>query len=65
MSTVLNYSKKLLPVPTNQKINAYLKELADFCDIQTKITFYIARHTFASTLTLDNEISIDSISKSA
>jgi site-specific recombinase XerD len=56
-------SKKLLPVPTNQKVNAYLKELGDICGIQTKITFHIARHTFASTVTLDNGIPIDSVSK--
>ena len=55
--------KKLLPVPTNQKVNAYLKELADICGIQTKITFHIARHTFASTVTLDNGVPIDSVSK--
>ena len=39
----LNTNKKLLPVPTNQKVNAYLKELADICGIETKITFHIAR----------------------
>jgi len=55
--------KKLLPVPTNQKVNAYLKELADICGIQTKITFHIARHTFASTVTLDIGVPIDSVSK--
>lgn len=56
-------AKKLLPVPTNQKVNAYLKELGDICGIETKITFHIARHTFASTVTLDNGIPIDSVSK--
>jgi len=56
-------SKKLLPIPSNQKVNAYLKELADICGIQTKLTFHIARHTFASTVTLDNGIPIDSVSK--
>ena len=55
--------KKLLPVPTNQKMNSYLKELADICGIQTKITFHITRHTFASTVTLDNGIPIDSVCK--
>jgi len=40
-----------------------LKEIADICGIQTKITFHIARHTFASTVTLDNGIPIDSVSK--
>ncbi len=59
----LSTNKKLLPIPTNQKVNAYLKELADICNIQTKITFHIARHTFASTVTLDNGIPIDSVSK--
>lgn len=62
-SSKLNTGKKLLPVPTNQKVNAYLKELADICGIETKITFHIARHTFASTVTLDNGIPIDSVSK--
>ncbi len=59
----LTNSKKLLPVPTNQKVNAYLKELADICGIHTRITFHIARHTFASTVTLDNGVPIDSVSK--
>ena len=59
----LSGTKKLLPVPTNQKVNAYLKELGDICGIETKITFHIARHTFASTVTLDNGIPIDSVSK--
>ena len=56
-------SKKLLPVPSNQKLNAYLKELADICEIRTKITFHIARHTFATTVTLENGVPIDSVSK--
>lgn len=55
--------KKLLPVPSNQKVNAYLKELADICGITTKVTFHIARHTFATTVTLDNGVPIDSVSK--
>lgn len=48
---------------SNQKVNAYLKELADICGITTKITFHIARHTFATTVTLDNGVPIDSVSK--
>jgi integrase len=55
--------KTLLPIPSNQKVNAYLKELADICGIITKITFHIARHTFATTVTLQNGVPIDSVSK--
>ena len=59
----LNHRNNLLPVPSNQKVNAYLKELADICAIQTQITFHIARHTFASTVTLGNGVPIDTVSK--
>jgi site-specific recombinase XerD len=55
--------RKLLPVLSNQKVNAYLKELADICGIATKLTFHIARHTFATTVTLENGIPIESVSK--
>ncbi|WP_243732607.1 site-specific integrase [Pedobacter metabolipauper] len=53
----------LLPVSSNQKMNSYLKEIADFCGIQKQITFHIARHTFATTVTLLNGIPIESVSK--
>ena len=59
----LKYNTKLLPIPSNQKVNAYLKELADICGITTQITFHVARHTFASTVTLENGVPIDSVSK--
>jgi integrase len=59
----LNDKNKLLPIPSNQKVNAYLKELGDICGIQTQITFHIARHTFASTVTLENGVPLDSVSK--
>lgn len=52
----------LLPVISNTKLNAYLKELADICGIQKKLTFHKARHTFATTVTLANGISIESVS---
>ena len=42
----------LLPVPSNQKLNEYLKEIADLCGIDKKLTSHIARHTFATTITL-------------
>ncbi len=53
----------LLPVPTNQKMNAYLKELADICDIKKPICTHTARHTFATTVTLENEIPLEVVSK--
>jgi site-specific recombinase XerD len=55
--------KKLLPVLSNQKMNAYLKEIADVCGIIKELTFHIARHTFATTVTLNNDVPIESVSK--
>jgi integrase len=43
-----------LPILSNQKMNAYLKELADVCSIPKVFTFHLARHTFATTITLSN-----------
>jgi len=54
---------KLLPVLSNQKMNAYLKEIADLCGINKELTFHIARHTFATTVTLSNGVPIESVSK--
>lgn len=54
---------KLLPVLSNQKMNAYLKEIADLCDISKNLTFHLARHTFATTITLTNGVPIESVSK--
>jgi site-specific recombinase XerD len=54
---------KLLPVPSNQKVNAYLKEIGDCCGIKKELTFHIARHTFATTITLNNGVSLESVSK--
>jgi site-specific recombinase XerD len=54
---------KLLPVMTNQKMNAYLKEIADLCRINKLLTFHIARHTFATTVTLNNGVPIESVAK--
>ena len=53
----------LLPVLTNQKMNAYLKEIADICGIDKLLTFHCARHTFATTVTLSNGVPIESVSK--
>lgn len=54
---------KVLPVISNQKLNGYLKEIADICGITKPLTFHIARHTFATTVTLTNGVPIESISK--
>lgn len=56
-------SNKLLPVPSNQKTNAYLKEIATLCGINKELTFHVARHTFATTVTLTNGVPIESVSK--
>ena len=56
-------NNKLLPILSNQKMNAYLKELADLCNINKELTFHIARHTFATTVTLTNGVPIESVSK--
>lgn len=53
----------LLPVLSNQKMNAYLKEVADLCGINKNLTTHCARHTFATTVTLANHISMESVSK--
>jgi len=53
----------LLPVLSNQKMNSYLKEIADACGITKELTYHIARHTFATTVTLANGVSIESVSR--
>ncbi|HEX7365677.1 MAG TPA: site-specific integrase [Pelobium sp.] len=53
----------LLPVLSNQKMNAYLKEIADLCGIEKDLTYHIARHTFATTVTLLNDVPIETVSK--
>jgi site-specific recombinase XerD len=54
---------RLLPILSNQKMNAYLKEIADVCEINKELTFHIARHTFATTITLSNGVPIETVSK--
>ena len=53
----------LLPVISNQKMNAYLKEIMTLCQIEKHITFHSARHTFATTVTLSNGVPISTVSK--
>lgn len=59
--SVLNKGK-VLPVISNQRINAYLKEVATICGIEKRLTFHSARHTFATTVTLSNGIPVETVS---
>jgi site-specific recombinase XerD len=52
----------LIPHISNQKMNAYLKEIADICGITKHLTWYVARHTFATTVTLGNGIRLENVS---
>lgn len=54
---------KLLPTLSNQKTNSYFKEISDFCGIKKNLTFHVARHTFATTVTLTNGVPIETVSK--
>ena len=54
---------RLLPTLSNQKTNSYLKEISDFCGIKKNLTFHVARHTFATTITLTNGVPIETVSK--
>ena len=56
-------SGKLLPVPSNQKLNAYLKEIASICSIDKDLHTHLARHSFATTITLSNGIPMETISR--
>jgi len=53
----------LLPVMCNQKMNSYLKEIADFCGIEKDITTHTARHTFATTVTLANGVALTNVAR--
>lgn len=53
----------LLPVLSNQKMNAYLKEIADICGIQKRLTTHVARHTAATVVFLANEVSMENVAK--
>ena len=49
----------VLPVYANQKMNSYLKKIADFCGIKKHLTMHIARYTFATTITLPNDVKLE------
>lgn len=53
----------LLPIRSNQKTNEYLKEIATLCKVNKNLTSHVARHTFATTVTLTEGVPLESISK--
>ena len=53
----------LLPVISNQRMNAYLKEIADLCSITKRLTTHVARHTAATVVFLANDVSMENVSK--
>lgn len=57
------YTNRLIPVLTNQKSNAFLKEIAVLCGITKPLNTHLARHTFATTVTLSNGVPLESVSK--
>lgn len=59
----LNVTTNLLPISSNQKTNAYLKEITKACGIHKNISFHVARHTFATTVMLSNGVPIETVSK--
>ena len=58
-----NQTETLFPVISNQKLNSYLKEIADVFGIKKNLTFHMARHTFATMITLINGVPIETVSK--
>lgn len=65
MAVIKKYKNKqigLLPQISNQKMNAYLKEIADICEINKHLTWYVSRHTFATTVTLGNGVRLEHVS---
>tara|TARA_Y100000815_G_C13149884_1_gene427609 strand:- start:270 stop:773 length:504 start_codon:yes stop_codon:yes gene_type:complete len=56
-------SERVIPVLSNQKSNAFLKEIAIMCGINKPLTTHLARHTFATTITLTNGVPIETVSK--
>lgn len=54
---------QLVPVNSNQRMNGYLKEIEEICEIPKHLTMHLARHTFATTVTLANGVPIETVSK--
>ena len=61
--SILKAEEKVLPVISNQKLNAYLKEIQTLIGLEKSLTFHVARHTFATTVTMMNGVPIESVSR--
>jgi site-specific recombinase XerD len=60
---ILKKHENRLPIVSNQKMNAYLKEIADICNISKRLTTHVARHTYATTVNLKNGVSLQTVQK--
>ena len=58
-----DFKASVLPISSNQKTNAYIKEIVKACGIHKNISFHVARHTFATTVMLSNGVPIETVSK--
>lgn len=56
-------SERVLPVLSNTKMNAYIKEIVDICGINKQVSTHTARHTFATSIGLANGVSIENVAK--
>jgi len=61
--SILKAEQKVLPVLSNQKLNSYLKEIQTLARNEKTFTFHMARHTFATTVTMMNGVPIESVAR--
>lgn len=54
---------RLLPSKSNQRLNSYIKEVSVLCGIEKHLTFHVARHTFATTVTLAQDVPLETVSE--
>lgn len=61
--SVAECTGKLLPVLCNQRMNSYLKEIADVCGIQKNLSTHVARYSYATSICLANDVSMENVAK--
>ena len=59
----VTYGERVFKKISNQRVNLYLKQIANLCEIQKRVSFHLARHTFATTITLNNNVPIETVSR--